>query len=113
MAIDPWSEGIWIIKLADEPAMSDDLNTAGEMLQSTESTPDLVVDFSQITQINSSNLSQLLRIRKVMIDGDARLRLACIDDSIWAIFLTTGLDKVFAFSEDVSTALASLQIDKN
>ena len=57
-------------------------------------------------------LSQLLRLRKAAIDGNAKLLLASIPDSVWAVFLTTGLDKVFEFARDVATALASLQIDR-
>ena len=66
---------------------------------------------TEVTHLNSSNLSQLLRLRKDVIDREARLRLAGPPDHVWAVFLATGLDKVFDFATDTSTALAELQID--
>jgi hypothetical protein len=32
---------------------------------------------------------------------------------LWGTFLTTGLDKVFEFSDSVTTALATVQIAEN
>ena len=56
------------------------------------------------------DLSLLLRVRKAAIDRDARLKLAAPADPIWAVFASTGLEKVFDFAEDVPSALAGLQI---
>ncbi len=110
MPIEQWSEKIWIVHLENEPGLSDDLNAAREKMSHARPTPSIVVDFAGVTALNSSNLSQLLRIRKECIDGDTKLRLAALSDQIWAVFLTTGLDKVFEFTEDVPLALAGLQI---
>jgi anti-anti-sigma regulatory factor len=51
-----------------------------------------------------------LRLRKAITDRKAQLRLTAPGDPVWAVFLTTGLDKVFQFSHDTTTALAELQI---
>ncbi len=110
MSIEKWSETIWVVSLTDEPALSEDLLTAQEAALQTQPTPDVVVDLSAVTHVNSSNLSQLLRLRKIMIDNDRRLKLAGMPDSVWAVFLTTGLDKVFDFADDLTTALTGLQI---
>ncbi len=110
MPIEVWSESIWLIKLSNEPALSEDLTAAAERISSGDQRPDLILDCTALEQINSTNLSQLLRLRKMAIDRDSRLRLVSIPDSIWAVFLTTGLDKVFYFEADVATALAALQI---
>ena len=110
MPLEQWSEKIWIVHLENEPGLSEDLNTAREKMAYAKITPSVVVDFAGVTAINSSNLSQLLRIRKECIDGESKLRLAALSDPIWAVFMTTGLDKVFEFSESVTVALAGLQI---
>jgi len=114
MAIEKWSDQIWLVKLADEPMMSEDLNSVYADVQHTDpaATPDVVLDLGAVGMVNSSNLSQMLRLRKLMIDRDGRLRIAALRDDLWALFLTTGLDKVFEFSQDVPTALASLQIEQ-
>ncbi len=111
MAIEKWSDDIWLIKLDDEPALSEDLVQARDKAQREANMPHIVLDLSGVTRLNSSNLSQMLRIRKEAIDRGAKLRLAGLSDPIWAVFLTTGLDKVFEFAEDIPTALAALQIE--
>ena len=112
MPIEEWSDKIWLVQLDNEPALSDDLIHVKEKLTKTEPMPDVVIDFSGVTHINSSNLSQILRLRKEAIDRDARLRITGLSDQIWAVFLTTGLDKVFDFASDLPTALAGLQIEE-
>lgn len=111
MAIEKWSDDIWLIKLENEPALSEDLVQARDKTQREANMPSLVLDLSAVTRLNSSNLSQMLRLRKEAIDRDSKLRLAGLSDPIWAVFLTTGLDKVFEFAEDIPTALAGLQIE--
>lgn len=112
MPIEEWSDKIWLVQLDNEPALSDDLLLTKEKVSRAKPMPDLVIDFSSVTHINSSNLSQLLRLRKEAIDRDSRLRITGLSDQIWAVFLTTGLDKVFDFASDLPTALAGLQIDE-
>jgi anti-anti-sigma regulatory factor len=52
----------------------------------------------------------MLRVRKLLIEGDRKLKVASVSDAVWSIMLLTGLDKVFAFSPDKPTAIAGLQI---
>ena len=113
MPVEKWSDHIWIVKLSDEPALSDDLSALLHEAGQAETYPNHVVDFSGITTVSSSNLSQLLRLRKQAIDHDTKMRLVAIPDQVWVVFLTTGLDKVFDFAPDVTTALASLQLDES
>ena len=112
MAIQEWSERIWVAQLADEPAFSEDMTTLREQADHQGPMPDIVLDLSAVTYVGSSQLAQLLRLRKAVIDHETRLRLAGPPDPVWAVFLTTGLDKVFDFAEDVSTALADLQMQR-
>ena len=112
MSIQKWSEQIWVTQLADEPAFSDDMAWLRDETAKAEQMPDLVLDLSGVDHVNSSQLAQLLRLRKIVADRKTRLRLAGPPDSVWAVFLATGLDKVFDFSENVTTALAELQMQR-
>ena len=112
VSIERWSESIWVAALANEPALSDDLL---QLIDQLEHGPegarsDVVLNFKAVTAVNSSNLSQMLRLRKVASDHDLKLRIVSVPDGVWAVLLTTGLDQLFKFMPDVPTALASLQM---
>jgi anti-anti-sigma factor len=112
VAID-WSSGIVIASLADEPALSDELGSLGDRVDQTPEgeLPAVVLNFADVTYLNSSNIAQLLRIRRRLADGGKPLRLCSVPDPVWSIMLLTGLDKVFEFAHDPATAIASIQID--
>ena len=111
MPIQEWSDGIWLITLGDDPGFAEELDLLHERLQRNEIMPDVILDLSGVDHLNSSNLSQLLRLRKMCSDRDRKLRLSSPPDSVWAVFIATGLDKVFEFTPDTPTAIASLQLD--
>jgi anti-anti-sigma regulatory factor len=60
--------------------------------------------------LNSSNIAQLLRVRKLANLSGAQVRICSVSDRIWGILLATDLDRIFDFSEDVTTALAAMQL---
>jgi anti-anti-sigma factor len=115
MPLNEWSESIVIAELTDEPAFSEDMESLlGSLDQDGgDEAPDVIVNMKGVTRVNSSNLSQLLRLRKRLLMADARLRVCSVHDQVWSVFLMTGLDNVFDFTEDVSTSLASLQIEED
>ena len=45
-----------------------------------------------------------------MISAGQKLVLCALPTQLWGTFLSTGLDKIFAFSDNVTTALATVQI---
>ena len=111
MPINEWSESILIAELADEPALSDDLDSLLRRLdEAGGDLPDVIVNAQAVSYLNSSNIAQVLKLRKKLLDGGARLRICALSDRVWSIMLVTGLDKVLEFTDDVSTSLASLQI---
>ena len=110
MPINEWSDNILIADLSDDPAFSDDTSLLMQKLEAATDMPDVIIDMKGVTFISSSNIALLLRIRKKLGAGDARLRICAVDDSVWSVLLITGLDKVFEFTDDVSTSLASLQL---
>lgn len=112
MAIERWSPQIWLAQLANEPGLSEDLALLKEELKRITPPPNVVLDLSGVTQITSSNLSQMLRIRQSAVDLGFKLILCGPTSGVWGVFLTTGLDKVFQFAPDVTTALATLQLNR-
>lgn len=108
MTIQNWSETITIAELADDPRFTDDLAGLTEALE--VKLCDVVLNFAAVGFINSSNIARLLRLRKHMIANDRHLILCGVNTQVWGVFLVTGLDKIFKFTNDISTALATLQM---
>lgn len=110
MSVQKWSDQIWIAQTSADPVFSEDIEFLQQKAAGTSMAPHMVIDLSGVSHLNSSNLSQLLRLRKRIIDTDAQLRLTGPQDPVWAVFISTALDRVFQFQPDTSTALAELQL---
>ena len=107
-----WSDNIVIAELSDEPALSEELSSISQQIVEHKGTvPHVVLNFSGVSYVNSSNLAQLLRLRKQLTEQKRLLKLCSVKDDLWSIFLITGLDKVFRFAPDPMTALAGIQIE--
>lgn len=115
MPLNTWSDNIMIAELSDEPMFSEDmdglLQRLEEAVKNEESIPNVVVDLKSVATVNSSNLGALLKLRTTLGQNDRRLMICSITDGVWTALLATGLDRVFAFSEDVTIALATLQME--
>lgn len=125
MAID-WSDNIVLVQLSDEPMFSDELNGLIERLEKLRSpdsdrapedgpvadAPHVVVDFSAVSYMNSSNIAQLLRLKRALDEMGRQLRLCAMGDELWSVMMVTGLEKVFVFAPDTLTGLAGLQLDE-
>ena len=74
---------------------------------------DIVLNLAAVSFINSSNVARLLRLRKQAMAANRRLLLCGVNTQVWGIFLVTGLDKIFGFTNDISTALATLQMKES
>jgi anti-anti-sigma factor len=115
MAIEDWSDRVVIAHLSAEPQFSDDLQTITDRAsaQPPQQPPrDVVLDFAGVRFVNSSQLAQLLKLRKELASSGTRMVLCGLDATVWGSFLVTGLDKVFEFSDAVPTALATLQLSR-
>ncbi len=111
MAID-WSENIVIANLADEPALSDELGMICDQVESSDEVPNAVLDFHEVSYINSSNIAQLLRLRKNLEAAGRQLVLCGVTDDVMSVLVVTGLNKVFQFAPEMLTAIASVQIEE-
>jgi len=115
MPLNTWSENIMIAELNDEPMFSEDmdglLQRLDELVKSEDTLPNVIVDLKSVGTVNSSNLGALLKLRTTLGQNDRRLMICSVTDGVWTALLATGLDRVFAFSEDVTMALATLQME--
>lgn len=111
MPVENWSESIVLGHLTDDPQFTDDVTAIIEQCTNNPQL-DVLLDFSNINYLNSSNIAKLLKLRKlVTITNDRRLKLCSISRQVWGVFLVTGLDRIYDVVDDVSTGLASLQMD--
>ena len=115
MPLNTWSENIMIAELNDEPMFSEDmdglLQRLDELVKNEDTLPNVIVDLKSVATVNSSNLGALLKLRTTLGQNDRRLMICSVTDGVWTALLATGLDRVFAFSEDVTMALATLQME--
>jgi anti-anti-sigma factor len=110
MPIQNWSDNVLLVELADDPQFTDDLAAVLETVQSTPGL-DVVLNFQNVSFLNSSNIARLLKLRKLtVVNGHRKLRLCAINTHVWGVFLITGLDKIFEVYDDVASGLASLQL---
>jgi len=118
--INEWSDSIQVAELQNDPSFSEDMGSLAVYYQrcaddrkagrAEARTRDAVLDFRHVQFLNSSNIAQLLRVRKLANLAGAQLRICSVSDRIWGILLATDLDRIFDFSEDVTTALAAMQL---
>ncbi|MEE9293500.1 MAG: STAS domain-containing protein [Phycisphaerae bacterium] len=111
MPIQNWSENIVLAELQNDPVCTDDLNALSEQLTANKDA-DVVVDFSNVNYLNSSNIAKLLKLRKlVVISNHRRMVLCAINSHVWGVFLITGLERLFEFADTVALGLAGIQIE--
>ncbi|MGA2265914.1 MAG: STAS domain-containing protein [Phycisphaerae bacterium] len=108
MTVQEWSDSITVVDLADDPQFTDDLAALAEAL--TAKPVDVVLDCSAMGFIDSSNLARLLRLRKQLTTHGHHLILCGVTPHVHGIFHVTGLDRIFKFTQDMATALATLQL---
>lgn len=109
MSIESWSDNIVIVQLQDDPVLTDDLTALLDQLDSKKEV-DVVLDFTGVNYLNSSNIAKTLKLRKKVLTNRRKLVLCGINTNVWGLFLVTGLDKVFEFADSVSTGLATVQL---
>ena len=108
MAIQNWSDEITVVELGEEPQFTDELNSVMDSLE--EKASHVILNFAAIGFVNSSNVARLLRLRKQLLAAHRRLVLSNVNTQVWGVFLVTGLDKIFEFTDDIATGLATVQL---
>ena len=108
MPVEKWSDSVAVAHLGDDPQFTDDVMSVVSIVDAGGK--DAVLDFAGVRMVNSSNLARLLRLRKATEAKSGRLLLCSVSTQVWGAFLVTGLDKLFSFTDNVPTALATLQL---
>ncbi len=110
MSVQQWSETVLLGDLGDDPQYTDDLTAIIEQCRK-DTRLDVLLNFAEVSYLNSSNIAQLLKLRKlVTVTNERRLKMAGVNTRVWGVFLVTGLDRLFDFVDDVPSGLAGLQI---
>jgi len=108
MGIDHSSQGVLTVDLLPEPDMGTELEIVANIVRDGADC-DVVVDFSDVDIVTSSSISKLLKLRKLLGDCRRQLVLCNAAPATEGIFKITGLDAVFEFTPDKSSALASIR----
>ncbi len=110
MSIQQWDDGILVVRLTDDPQMADVMDDLDRRLRDGDC--DVAVDLSELGLLASSGIARLLRLRKGQLEHGRRLILVSPTDRVWGVFLATGLDQIFEFTESMAGALATLRSNR-
>lgn len=109
MEIQNLPENVILVKLSDnEPQIADELKELNETV-SQKSECDVVVDFSYVEIINSSNISNLLLLKGFLNRHNRRLILYNVQTITKCIFVVAGLTDTFNFIDDMEDVLRAVQ----
>jgi anti-anti-sigma factor len=109
MAIQNLSENIVVVTLPEEPLINNDLENVNEFINK-EGNCHVVIDFSRVEVLTSSNLSNLLILRESLRKSGYQLVFCSVSMATKGIFIVAGLDTFFDFADD---KLAALEIIKH
>jgi len=114
MPVEKWSDSIVVVHLGDDPQFSDDIEAVERLgPPACSAACSAVLDFAAVHFLNSSNLASLLRLRRHLGERQAKMIVCNIANPVWGTLLLTGLDKILQISENVPTALATLQVGES
>ncbi len=88
--------------------MGDELKALNDIV-TEKNDCDVIVDFSKVEIINSSNISNLLILRSLLQDKGRRLILCGMSTVTKCIFVVAGLADVFVFIDDKCAALEAVK----
>jgi len=109
MRIQNLTKDVLLIELPSKgPKLAQELKAVNETI-SRESNHDVIIDFSRVEIINSSNISNLLIMHNLLQDSGHRLIFCNVATVTKCIFVVAGLDKVFDFANDQQAALKAIQ----
>jgi anti-anti-sigma factor len=108
MEIHKKSENVILVDCPPKPKIDQGLERLIIVIR--ERAANVVVDFSGVDIITASNISELLKLRKLLKDEGHRLVLSGVNSRIRSIFTTTKLHQIFEFADDKSAALALLEV---
>jgi anti-anti-sigma factor len=112
MGIQNFSEDALLVDLPfEEPQIGNELKNLNEIVSARHDC-DVVVDFSKVEIITSSDISNLLALRVLLRKHGHQLILCNVSVLTKGVFTVAGLDAVFEFASDKNAALAVIQHSK-
>ena len=109
MGIKNLSKDVLFVELpSNSPHIARELKAVNEAI-SKEGDRDVIIDFTGVEIINSANISNLLILHNLLQNSGHRLVLCNVATVTKCIFVVAGLNEVFEFADDSSSALATVQ----
>ncbi len=107
-----WSDEVLGAKLADEPAFNIEIDA---LTREANSNPDkhIILDFSHVNYLNSSNITKILKLHKAVIANHRVLTLCSVPENIRGVLRISGLDRKFSYAPDTRTAMDALRCESN
>jgi anti-anti-sigma factor len=102
MPIEPRPDGTVIARLTDDPGFSAEMEEL--LARPPHEAVRVILDFTGVRYVNSSNIARLLRLRRALIEKDGRLIICGLAPQVQSVFDVTGLDKIFRFAADCGEA---------
>ena len=110
MGIKNLSKDVLLVVLPSKgPKIAHELKAVNETVSKKKGNQDVVIDFSRVEIINSSNISNLLILHNLLQNSGHRLILCNVATVTKCIFVVAGLSEVFEFVDDKPMALATVQ----
>jgi anti-anti-sigma regulatory factor len=103
------SKDVLLVELPSKsPRIANELKAVNEIV-SKKGSCDVIIDFSQVEIINSSNISNLLILHNLQEGVGRRLILCNVATVTKCIFVVAGLNELFDFAEDRESALETVE----
>lgn len=102
------SDDVILVELPSKsPKIANELKAVNDAA-SKQGNCDIIIDFTRVEIINSSNISNLLILHNLQLGIGRRLVLCNLHTVTKCIFVVAGLNEVFEFADDRSAALATV-----
>jgi anti-anti-sigma factor len=108
MSVQTNGEGVVLVDLGQGLDVAEDAQNVTQLVEERAGC-DVIMDFSQVTLLGSSQLACLLRLRKLVQGYGRRLVLCNVGRLTMGVFSVTGLDAVFEMAADRAAATATVQ----
>lgn len=102
------SDDVLLVVLSKEPQLRSQLAELNETI-STMSPCDVIIDLCLVEIITSSSISNLMILRHLLSEQGRKLVLCSVGLPTKGVFSTVGLENLFHFAPDRSSALAIIR----
>lgn len=108
MSIQRISDEVLLVVVPKEPQLRDELAKINETVGSRNES-DIIIDFSLVEIVTSSSISNLIILHSLLSERGRKLVLCNVALPTRGIFRTVGLENLFDFAADRSSATAIIQ----